>query len=128
MSFAVDIIKKFYQKARDVEALDNDGIPYNMLAVSLDTVEDIIAQTIDDSVIQIPCKIGDFAWAIRHYKGIPHPQQGKITEMFFTKDMKLHIVISHIARGEWGKAVFGTEEEARKAIEKEKAEVRSWWR
>lgn len=70
--------------------------------------------TIDAAVI--PCKIGDFVWAIRNYNGFPHPQQGKVAEMYFTADMRLHIVVSHIARGEWGKTVFPTFEEANKAI------------
>ena len=121
----VALLKKLYDKAQQVEMMDGQGIPYYTRAVTLDSIEDVIAA---NPVCELPCKIGDFAWAIRHYKGVPHPQQGRVTEMFFTKDMKLHIVISHIARGEWGKAVFGTEEEARRAIEKEKAEVRSWWR
>lgn len=59
-----------------------------------------------------PCKIGDFVWAIRNYNGIPHAQQGKVIDMFFCKDMKLHIVVSHISRGEWGEKVFATYEDA----------------
>lgn len=72
------------------------------------------APTID--AVVIPCKIGDFVWAIRNYNGFPHPQQGKVAEMYFTADMRLHIVVSHIARGEWGKTVFPTFEEANEAI------------
>ena len=59
-----------------------------------------------------PCKIGDFVWTIRSYKGIKHAQQGKITDMFFTKEMRLMIVVSHIARGSWGDKIFATEAEA----------------
>lgn len=66
--------------------------------------------------VQVPCKIGDFVWAIRNYQGTPHPQQGKVSEMYFTKDMKLQIVVSHICRGYWGETIFATYEEAEKAI------------
>lgn len=71
-----------------------------------------------------PCKMGDFVWAIREYGGVHHAQQGKIREMFFTKDMDLMIVVSHIARGYWGEKIFATQEEAEAKIrenqEKEK--------
>lgn len=68
-----------------------------------------------------PVKIGDFAWVIRNYKGVPHAQTGKVTDMYFTREMKLHIVVSHIARGAWGEAVFATQEEAEKAIAEKKS-------
>jgi hypothetical protein len=32
--------------------------------------------------------------------------------MFFGEDMRLHIVVKHIARGEWGKEIFATREDA----------------
>lgn len=68
-----------------------------------------------DAVV-IPCKIGDEVWAIRNYHGIKHPQKGFVSDMLFTRDMKLHIVVKHIARGEWGKNVFATYEDAAEAI------------
>lgn len=67
-----------------------------------------------------PCKIGDRVWAIRSYKGIKHPQEGVVSEMFFTDDMQLMIVVKHVARGVWGKTVFGTYAETNKAIEERK--------
>ena len=69
-----------------------------------------------------PVKIGDFAWVIRNYKGIPHAQTGKVTDMYFTREMELHVVVSHIARGAWGKTVFATQEEAEKAIAEKKSQ------
>lgn len=66
--------------------------------------------------VEIPCKIGDEVWAIRNYNGVKHPQKGFVSDMLFTRDMKLHIVVKHIARGEWGKDVFATYEEAAEAI------------
>jgi len=90
---------------------------------AIDHVDDWMdAQPTIDAVV-IPCKIGDFVWAIRNYNGVPHPQQGKVIDMYFTADMRLHIVVSHIARGEWGKTVFPTYEEASEAI-KERCEFR----
>lgn len=80
-----------------------------------DIVKMILAAPKADAV-QVPCKIGDFVWAIRNYRGVPHPQEGKVSEMFFTRDMKLRIVVGHIVRGEWGKTVFGSYEDAEKAI------------
>ena len=45
-----------------------------------------------------------------------HPQQGTVSELIITKDLRLMITVKHIARGEWGKEVFATYEEARRAI------------
>ena len=66
--------------------------------------------------VEVPCKIGDFVWAIRNYKGQKHPQRGVVSDMYFTNDMRLQIVVKHIARGEWGKTVFATDKEAYEAI------------
>lgn len=68
-------------------------------------------------LVEIPCKIGDIVWAIRSYKGHKHPQKGFVREMYFLPDMTLHIVVGHIARGEFGKTVFLTREEAEAALE-----------
>ena len=65
---------------------------------------------------ELPCKIGDRVWAIRNYKGFRHPQEGVVSDMCFTNDMNLVIVIKHVARGEWGKTVFRTREETEEAI------------
>ena len=70
--------------------------------------------------VELPCKIGDTAWAIRNYKGHIHPNCGIVREMYFVKGMKLHIVVQNVTRGEWGKTVFGTYEEAERAIEERK--------
>ena len=82
------------------------------MVVSVSNVE----KAPDVNTIQIPCKIGDFVWANRCYKGVLHPQEGRVSEMFFTPDMRLQIVVKHIARGEWGKEVFPTREAAAAAI------------
>ena len=56
--------------------------------------------------VEVPCKIGDELFGVRCYKGVYHPQLGIVHEMYFTRDMSLHIVLKHICRGEYGKDVF----------------------
>lgn len=70
-----------------------------------------------NGVIALPCKIGDLAWGIRSYHGVYTPQQGIVSEMHFLPDMTLQIVVKHISRGEYGKSVFKTREEAEAAIQ-----------
>ena len=64
----------------------------------------------------VPLKIGDEAWAIRNYNGVKHAQKGTVREMFYTQDMRLCIAVDRVARGEFGKKVFRTKEEAEAAI------------
>lgn len=73
-------------------------------------------------LLRLPCKMGDTVWAIRNYRGVKHPQKGVVDSMFFTKNMRLLIVVKHIARGEWGKEVFSTKEEAEKALKERNGE------
>lgn len=70
--------------------------------------------------VDVPCKIGDAVWGIRQFNGVLHPQQGFVSEIFFTKDMRLMIVVKYVCRGEWGKNVFGTQIEAQRAVEERK--------
>lgn len=72
---------------------------------------------------EVPCRVGDKVWAIRDFKGIKHPQEGIVSEMYFTKEMKLHIVVKYVARGEFGKTVFFTREEAENALNQMKGEI-----
>lgn len=64
----------------------------------------------------IPCKIGDTVWAIRNYKGVKQVLKGRVSEMYFIEGMRLCIVAKNISRGEWGKVIFPTLEEAEKAL------------
>lgn len=64
----------------------------------------------------LPCKIGDTAYGIRDYNGGKRVMRGKVSEMLFTDDMRLLIVIKHICRGEAGKNIFFTRENAEKAL------------
>lgn len=74
---------------------------------------------IENGVTRIPCKIGDTVYAIRNHRGEKYPHKGVVSEMYFTSDMSLMIVVKNIERGQWGKEVFRTEEEAEKYLKKE---------
>ena len=77
-----------------------------------------ILEAIDNApaVNPIPVKIGDTAWVICNHKGNKKPKQGVVSEMYYTDDMSLCIVVKFVRRGTWGKEVFGTAEEAWAAI------------
>lgn len=81
--------------------------------------ESIVYATAD--MVEVPCKIGDFVWAIRNFKEKKHPQRGIVSDMYFLKDMSLQIVVKYVARGKWGETVFATDKEAYAAIEGRKA-------
>lgn len=68
------------------------------------------------NLLWLPLKMGDTAWAIKNHKGTKYVHEGKVSEMFFTQDMKLCFVVKHVARGEFGKTVFATREEAEKVL------------
>ena len=65
-----------------------------------------------EKCLVIPCNIGDTVAVIRNYKGNGTVQVGIVSEMFFTQNMELEIVVKHITRGKWGVDVFATPEEA----------------
>ncbi len=66
--------------------------------------------------IEPPLRIGQDAWCIRDYKGVKKPQKSEVSEMYFNRQMKLIIVVKYVGRGEYGKTVFCTEEEANAAL------------
>ena len=45
--------------------------------------------------------------------------EARYRRCFFLDDMRLSITIKGYARGEWGKTIFATQEEAQKKIESE---------
>ena len=70
--------------------------------------------------VNLPCKLGDEVWAIKRcFDTYYLPYHTIVSEMYFVDDMRLCIVAKGIARGEWGKAVFGTEEEALASLEEQ---------
>lgn len=69
-------------------------------------------------IIKIPCRIDDEVYVIRRYRSEPTIKKGKVSQMYFVgKEMRLAIVVENIARGEWGKVVFPTYDEAKQRIE-----------
>lgn len=68
------------------------------------------------NAIELPCNIGDTVWCIRNFHGHKHPQEGIVSEMNFTRDMKLQIVVKYVGCGHWGEKIFPTREEAEAAI------------
>ena len=68
-------------------------------------------------IYNIPCKCGEELWGIKVYKGYLMAKRGTVREIYFTKDMAIMVVVEHICRGEFGKKVFRTQEEAEQAIE-----------
>ena len=93
--------------------MDNDDI--RMVLKKLADYEDAEEQGLQR---EVPLKIGDVAWAIRNYNGVRRAQKGFVREMFYTQDMRLCIAVDRVARGEFGKKIFRTQEEAEAAIEK----------
>ena len=69
--------------------------------------------------VELPCKIGDTVWCIRNFHGHKHPQVGIVSEMSFTKDMELQIVVKYVGRGHWGEKIFPTREAAEEALKEE---------
>lgn len=62
-----------------------------------------------------PCQIGQEAYFIRNYNGQKVIRQGRISEMFFLKDMTLIAVVKNIGRGVIGETVFLSHEAAEQA-------------
>ena len=73
------------------------------------------APTVD--AVALPCRMGDMVWGIRRNFNNGHiAKRGKVFQMFFGDDMRLCISVKNVCRGEWGKNVFATKEEAEAAI------------
>ena len=67
--------------------------------------------------INLPCKVGDEVWVIRNYFGTKGIVKGKVAEIYFIDEsMKPCIVVKGATRGEWGKVVFSSREEAEKHL------------
>lgn len=89
----------------------------NELQSHLDFVRNLPAA----DVVELPCRIGDTVWCIRSFRGIDHPQETKVSGMYFTQDMRLNIQCKYVGIGEFGKKVFKTREDAMKAMEGQRA-------
>lgn len=65
-----------------------------------------------------PCKIGDEVWGLKIYRERLLLKKGVVHQMYYGDDMQLCICVKGVCRGQWGKNVFATEEEAYEAIGK----------
>lgn len=81
-------------------------------AVLVGDIDD--APTVDAP--SVPCKIGDTVYGLRNYRGVERIQSGTVSEMFFTKNMRLVVVVKHVCRGYWTEKVFPTYEAAAQGI------------
>ena len=73
-------------------------------------------------LIELPCKIGDTVYGIRRYHDIRIVQSGIVSEMYFSQENRLIIVIKDICRGYWGENIFGSFEEAKAALKERESE------
>ena len=77
---------------------------------------------LESGVTILPCKIGQSVWIIRDFAGgNKRPVKGIVSDMYFTKDMSLIIVVKYVRRGIFGETVFLTREEAEAKL-REKSE------
>ena len=81
-------------------------------------VYDVIAQTDTVDAVVLPCRIGDSVWGIRKHNRGKEVKQGTVYQMFFGEHMQLCLCVKNVCRGEWGKNVFATKEEAEAALAK----------
>ena len=68
--------------------------------------------------VAVPCKMGDEVWGLKKYRSRLIPEKGVVYQMYFGDDMRLCICVKNVCRGEWGKNVFATKEEADAALAK----------
>lgn len=94
-------------------------------ACEADNFKEMIGVTPAVSAVALPCKMGDLVWTIRrnNASGALYPYRGRVSEMYFTTDMQLRIVVFRACRGAWGTDIFATKEEAKEAIKIRKESV-----
>ncbi|MCD8208075.1 MAG: hypothetical protein LUD72_09075 [Bacteroidales bacterium] len=62
--------------------------------------------------VEIPFAIGDTAYSTRNVHGTRTIRAGIVSEIYFSKDMKLCAAVRNVGRGPVGVKVFKTREEA----------------
>jgi len=97
----------------DANAVRNAHYEPDDIAMKGDT---LINQATSVDAVDIPCKMGDVVWGIKKYCHGQQVKQGTVHQMFFGDDMRLCICVKNVCRGEWGKNVFATKEEAEAAL------------
>ena len=98
--------KKTAQLIRDGEThLDN-------LAEGFTQADRVLWKLPIVNAVVLPCKIGDEVWGLMKCRYGIRPAKGVVHHMYFCEDMRLCICVRNVCRGEWGKKVFATKEEA----------------
>ena len=82
----------------------------------LGSVIDMLRAAPAADAVKVPCKMGDIVWGIKKFHHGQAVKQGSVYQMFFIDDMRLCICVKNVCRGEWGKNVFATREDAVAAI------------
>lgn len=103
------------------ETLPNECGHHFIVEDELQSHLDFVRNLPAADVVELPCRIGDTVWCIRSFRGIDHPQETKVSGMYFTQDMRLNIQCKYVGIGEFGKKVFKTREDAMKAMEGQRA-------
>lgn len=101
------------QLARDKAYMTDVGYIHARAAVNS-------AETVD--AVVLPCKVGDYVWGIKRWNRGIKAIQSVVTQMYIVDDMRLSIVVKGVCRGEWGRNVFATKEEAEAAIGERRAD------
>lgn len=120
-----------WTEAEELQRYRETGLTIDDLRFNLDIdyvrIVELLKAAAKGRLMVLPCKPGDLVWGIRKYGTRGHkkklkPVQRPVEEMYFTADGRLCIVLRGVCRGEWGKVIFGTEEEAMAAMQKEDKE------
>ena len=77
-------------------------------------------KTPNADVVRLPCRIGDKLWSFRKVvkdgKVTRYAREGEVTQMLFTPDMELMLVLKNIGHRRFGVDAFYTREEAEWAL------------
>ena len=76
----------------------------------------LIAEAPTVDAVELPCRIGNVVWGIKKCNQKYVAKRAPVTQMFFVENMRLCICVKDVCRGEWGKKVFATKEEAEAAL------------
>ena len=85
----------------------------------------LIEDAPDAETFELPCRMGDVVWGLKIYRDKLIPKQGIVHQMYYGEDMRLCICVKGVCRGQWGKNVFGSEQEATEALRKRDADEKA---
>lgn len=98
----------------------NEYIPQTLYGDGYDdAVKDIIKlieTEIPVNAVELPCEIGDTVWVICHAGRNHLIKEAKVSDMYFSANMELVVVLYNVHRGIVGKHIFRTKGEAEAAL------------